>query len=572
MKNIYILIAFCVIFVFSASAQNHQWGWAKSASQPNSSTSSASTMAVATDEQGNVLVAGYYWSDSITFGSFTLRNTDHSGNSNDIYLVKYDATGTVLWAVTAGGPWRDYVNAVKTDKKGNVYIAGAFYSDSALFGGQRLYNKGPVDTLDDIYVAKYSASGAALWAKSFGGDYYDGAEGLATDASGDVYIGGFYRSDSISFGPYTFHDATGRQRDNTFLVKCDSMGAVVWAATATSTDYTEIKAVCTDPSGNVFVTGRFDAASATFGAQTIQNQTVGWNDVFLVKYDPSGTVLWAQDAGGSLSDVAFGVAADAHGNSYITGYYTSTSAFFGAFELDNSTTNQASDIFVAKYDPNGIALWANSMGGTQNESGSAIAVDSGNVYVTGYYYSPVLALGTGDSIVNSSSAGTTDDVFLTAYSESGSLVSAIDAGGLSYDYGNGIAVDHMDNVYAGGVFASDDIVFGNTTLNNITSTHNNNPFVVKYASVPTGISTLKSIPAIRLYPNPANSMITARSDAFKAGDVSVLIYDIAGEVIPLPYSISADQIRFNIADLAAGIYVIRFTAGGLESRARFIKI
>jgi len=92
---------------------------------------------------------------------------------------------------------------------------------------------------------------------------------------------------------------------------------------------------------------------------------------------------WATRAGGSGSDQALGIAVDGSGNTYVTGTFTGTASFAPGTSL---TSAGAADVFVAKYDGHGTLLWATRAGGTQNEQGSSIAVDSlGNSYLTGTF-------------------------------------------------------------------------------------------------------------------------------------------------------------------------------------------
>jgi hypothetical protein len=573
MKKVYL---FLILWLFASiadlSAQTYEWQWAATSVQPDNAGSDAHITAIATDAQGNIYAAGQFSADSVSFGSYTLYNTDPTENSNDIFLVKYDPAGGVLWATSAHGAANEGLNAVTTDNLGNVYVVGYFYSDSVLFGSHTLYNYGPTDTTDDIFIAKYSTAGAALWAESFGGDYYDGAQGVATDASGNVYLGGFFRSDSIAFGSHILHDETGLQYDNAFLAKCNSSGTLLWVVSSATLDNTiEVLGVSTDPSGNVFTTGRFTGSMAGFGNQTIHNQQVGYDDIFLAKYDSLGNALWAEDAGGSYDDIAYAVATDAQGNSYITGYMNSGTASFGAVQLENDTTDETGDIFIAKYSPGGNMLWAENFGGDTYDVGWALTTDmAGNVYVAGYYYSPQIIFGA-DTISNYDNTGATNDAFVAKFDQNGNPLLAIDAGGDYYDAGLGIATDQSENIYVGGFFRSDDIVFGTTTLVNNTSVNNSNPFLALYQNISAGINTPVQLPSLSLYPNPANDRIVAQSPSFTSSKVSAAVYDVAGHVVPLDQSASADRITFNTSALAAGMYIIKFTIDGEETRAKFVK-
>ncbi|MEO8150374.1 MAG: T9SS type A sorting domain-containing protein [Bacteroidia bacterium] len=307
--------------------------WAKSAGGASNNGGAG----ISTDASGNVLVTGDFQSVSVTFGTTTLTNAG-SISTNDIFVVKYDASGNVLWAKSAGGNSTDYVRGISTDASGNVLITGSFQSDSISFGTTTLTNASAGN--NDIFVAKYDVSGNVLWAKSAGGSSSDEGWGIATDVSGNVAITGHFNSSSITLGSTTLTNAGA---DDIFIIKYDASGNVAWAKSAGGTFYDDGFGISTDSSGNLIVTGNFQNPSITFGTTTLTNS--GGADIFIVKYDASGNVLWAKSAGGTSYDGAFGSSSDANGNILVTGYFQSPSITFGTTTLTNTGLY---DIFIAK--------------------------------------------------------------------------------------------------------------------------------------------------------------------------------------------------------------------------------
>ena len=574
MKKTYLIFALGIFFCLNISAQSHEWQWAKTAVQPNNNTTGAGVRSVSTDDLGNAIATGYFYSDSLTFGAYTIHNAGIAGYTENIFTVKYDPSGNVLWAKSGGGALFDFPEGVKADHSGNIYISGGFFSDSISFDGHVLYNYGPTDTTCDGFVVKYDANGNFVWGRSFGGDYYDGSDALTTDPWGNVYVTGYYQSDSITIGTYTLYNSTGSYHDhNALLIKYDSLGNVIWVRNSyNGGGGVEAYAVCADPAGNVMLAGRYTGPSVTFGPQTVQNQTPAWNDIFIVKYDSSGIALWAQEGGGNENDYAYAVAADAQGNSYITGAFYSSSAAFGSQQLNNDTNDVTGDIFLAKYDPNGTLQWVKAIGGDQNDVACGVTTDSAsNVYITGYYLSPSLIFGS-DTLVNFDNTGATDDVFVATFDPNGNPTASVEAGGLSFDGGYAITSDLSNNIYVGGFFRSDDIVFGSSTLNNSTPTHTLNPFVAKYINISTGISIIDQKSVITLYPNPANDMIVAESPSFSSGGVTVAVYDVTGTIMAVGETFAGSKIVLNTSGLSAGMYIVKFVAQGEETKAKFIKV
>ena len=134
-----------------------------------------------------------------------------------------------------------------------------------------------------------------------------------------------------------------------------------WAKKAVGTADDRSKSIVADASGNVYVTGYFTSATLTFGTTTLNN--AGGEDIFIVKYDPSGNVLWATAYGSSLNEHANCMAIDVSGNIYVGGYFTSASLTFGTFTLTNI---DAINIFFAKFNPSGNAVWAHNGGSFGN--------------------------------------------------------------------------------------------------------------------------------------------------------------------------------------------------------------
>ena len=214
-------------------------------------------------------------------------------------------------------------------------------------------------------------------------------------------------------------------------------------------------AIATDASGNVYTTGLF-TGTVDFdpGAGVVELTSVdGSLDVFVQKLDSDGNLLWARAMGGTSTDRGLGIAVDADGNVYTTGYFTVSADFDPGPATVTIFGNAGSkDIFVSKLDANGNFVWAGAMGGTTtNDSGDAIAVDtSGNVYTTGRF------LGTADfnpgaGTSNLVSIGS-DSIFVSKLDSDGVFVWAKAMGGFENDQGAGIALDGPDNVYTTGYF------------------------------------------------------------------------------------------------------------------------
>jgi hypothetical protein len=368
--------------------------WAKGAT----GVSNDAGVKISLDASGNVYVMGNTNSHTLTFGTITLTLHGY----DDTFIVKYDTNGNVLWAKIAGGTGNDIGQGLSVDGSGNAYICGYFASSSMSFGSITITNAGG----NDVFLAKYDPSGNVLWAKSVGGTGDDSANGVGTDASGNVFITGSFLSSSISFGTTSFTNGGGIDM---FTAKYDGSGNVLWAKSATGVSNDVGYDIKADASGNAIVIGTFNSSSLTFGSFPLTLK--GYDDIFLVKYDPSGTVLWAKSAGGTGNDIGVSVAVDQIGNAYLTGYFASPSLSFGSTVLTNSASTYA--MYVAEYDPLGTVIWAKGSVSTGDDRGNCIAVDAnGNSCVAGSFTTSSLAFGT----TNLANAGGTDMYVAKLYS------------------------------------------------------------------------------------------------------------------------------------------------------------
>jgi hypothetical protein len=218
----------------------------------------------------------------------------------------------------------------------------------------------------------------------------------------------------------------------------------VWAKSAggiNANQYDDAYSIAVDPAGNSYVTGSFEG-TATFGSFTVTS--VGDVDVFVAKYDPAGTCLWVKRGGCIYADEAKGIAVDGQGNIYITGFYNAAPITFGSFTLASALWD---DIFIVKYDNNGVEQWAVKAGGGGNDYGYGLTCDnSGNLFFVGNFE------GSGSFGTNSVSSAGWGDVVVAKYSAGNGVCSwAVKGGGAGNEGGKGIAISG-NNIYVTGYF------------------------------------------------------------------------------------------------------------------------
>jgi len=530
-------------------AQTPIWLWAKGAS----GISSDEIRSITIDDSGNAYIAGLFSSPTISFNSTTLTNLPYNGTSN-LFLTKYDPNGNVIWAKSAIGMDNDDATSVATDADGNVYLAGLFSSNSLIFDSDTIINAG----FYDIFFVKYDSSGNKLWLKSYGGLEWDGAYSIAIGDSENVYLAGTFCSSSITFGSFTLTNVRPDWPD-IFLAKFDTDGNVLWAKCAGGSLSDEPNSIALDNSGNIYVGGAFNSQSLTFDSIILMNTTYSSMDGFLAKYDSNGNVIWAEGIGSNNNEEVYSITLDTSGKIYVAGYFQGSTLNIGSTILINSNA-WFPDIFLAKYDDSGNAIWAKSFGGDSTDYVTAIALDtSDNILFTGYFKSPTIEFG------NTTLTNTGDlDMFIAKCSPVGNIIWAKSVSGQRYDMASSIAVNLSNEVYMAGTFYSPSIKFDSITLVN---TGDEDIFVAKLSSdTMSGLIEWSGQIDFIVSPNPSTDNLSI----IVSERTEIEISNIEGQIIQRLKTID-NKTDIDISDFTNGVYIIRAQTGKGITTKKFIK-
>lgn len=341
---------------------------------------------------------------------------------------------------------------ISADGNGNIYVAGNFYGSTMDFGSFTISG--------NCFLVKYDPSGNVIWAKGFGGGNING---ISTDSNGDVIITGTF-SLTLILGSDTLIGSG----NSFFLVKYNSSGTLLWDKASGIVGSADGNNITIDKNNNIYATGQFTGTTSFDG---IVLTALVYNSMFIVKYDPSGNVIWAKTQQGGIAK-GEGISHDSYGNIFCTGFFGSYAITFGSTTLVPSSPY---NIFVVKLDSLGNFLWARNGGRIANDDeGYHIAADSiGNSYVIGQYFNDSISF---DGIVLVNNGSVNDDFFIVKYDPIGNVIWAKSAGGTNYDFANDIKTDKYGNIYITGTFQSSAITFGTTSLNS----YGTNLFIVKY--------------------------------------------------------------------------------------------
>lgn len=352
------------------------------------------------------------------------------------------------WAADAGGGGNtDFCFSIATDSQGNAYWVGSV-SGTADFGCGTL---NPGNTIAG-FVAKVDANGACQWVRGITTSFYDAwVYGIAIDAEDRIYITGSCQG-TTQFGNGISLSGSG-STDDWFAARYDVDGTCLWAKRITnSSTSSEGRSIAVDEQGDIYVTGFAGGSGYMFDPITVN--TGGFaRQAVIVKYDSTGTALWAKSTTGfGTTKTARGIAV-AGDRLFITGQLGYTQAFFDGMPI--TPVANSLNLYVLACDLQGNALWARSYGNGDHEGFSIAADTLGNLFVAGRMWGNLHLL---DDTLTSASSN--DDILLMGLSQDGDFRWAKSTGSAQRDLAWGVTTDGMGNAYVAAQFNNTINFFG----------------------------------------------------------------------------------------------------------------
>lgn len=369
-----------LIFVLGVSlCEGQSWVWAEEG------TSISDTYGIGTDKIGDAYITGYF-NNAIQFGSVTLS----SPTALNFYVVKYDSLGHVLWARQSMPHTSDpdpNVQGIEvaTDDSLNVYCVGGF-RDSALFGTKEIKTTASWDS----FIVKYDKNGNVIWVwQSYSiGAALNGIQSIQVNKSGDILVAGV----TIGGASVLSGDTVNITPGGTYIAKFDQSGTLLWVRPSThSTALPYLQNVIVDKKGYSYIVGCFND-SLVFNSYSLYSSS-GISDIFFVKYDSSGNVIWAKQSLSSKTNKGGGecysATIDNSENIYLTGQ------FYDTISIGNDTFKGLnSNIYLVKLDSNGNTIWGKqSIGNYSYLEGTSLAIDNNDIiYFSGGEEGSVMTL------------------------------------------------------------------------------------------------------------------------------------------------------------------------------------
>ena len=462
------------------------------------------------DSNNNLLLTGQFEGTADFDPSTGVFNLTSNGET-DIFILKLDANGNLVWATSMGSDEGDQGAGIYTDTSGNVFTSGVFQSTVDFDPGSGSFNV-TASGLVDTFVLKLNAQGDFDWVRTIEGNNQNSVSNsysISLNNLSEIAVSGIY-SGTIDVDPGVSQELrTSNGQFDFFVIKLDTEGNYEWANTLGSTTASEgVWSAKFDSQGNIYVGGYFQG-TVDFdpGPDEFLLSTIGeTNSVYIQKIDSEGNLLWVH-ALGRETEFAFArsydLTVDEYDNPIVLIKFSGTMDFNPGPNEKIFTSIGGYDAALVKLNPSGGFKWAGHMGGSGSNLGLGIHSDkNGNLYTTGYFLDTIdLDPSEGDLIRNSS---------------------------------------------------------GQKDL-----------FVNKLSNPNLAIENSQIIPDLVVYPNPTTGQIIITTQVIQ-NEVSIRIYNSLGQQISHKTELNTDQIQLEI-NQPSGIYLLEIITNSWNKTVRIIK-
>lgn len=416
MLKIAITIVTCLLSI-TAQAQTAGYEWLKSVSGANDDVARG----VCLDSLSNIYVTGSF-SGTTTLGGQTLN----SNGGTDIFIAKFDMNGNLVWAKSFGSVSLDFAFDIDCEPDGSFCITGGFRQTMVLSQNTTITSTGGFD----LFTAKFNTNGDCLWAKTATGNGSEYGNEIVSTVSGHVTVIGNTQGTMIIENDTLVHlDST-----DLFVVKYDTDGKKIWSKGLRGMGNSGGRAISSDNLENTYIAGSFEG-NIYVDTLVFSSTSTSGNDVFVSRLSSEGTLIWARHFGGKGDDYSRGIDTDSYGNVYVSGVFSDTIHFDGftliasgssdifllkmdslgnivwAKKIGNSGTEEGCeievnksgeifisggfsqtislgsnnfnsigyrDVFTAKLDSSGNIIWAKTAGSSQDDVNYAIGLNELN--------------------------------------------------------------------------------------------------------------------------------------------------------------------------------------------------
>ncbi len=514
------------------------------------------TWGVDHDGAGNVIVCGQTM--SIDFPSTPGSMQDTSRGMYDTFISKFDMDGNLLWSTFYGSTDNDFAGKIITGSDQSIYFVG-YTPGLDLPVSLNCFQNANAGGYD-AFLIKLTPSGSRIWATYFGGNGGDLGLAIARDANQNIFFGG--SSTSMTF-PVTIGawQTVNNGPMECFITKFDSSGGRTWCTFYGGTGSEDIHAMSAGPSGEIVVIGGTFSTDFPVSSGCFQNFNAGIKDLFILKFDATGSRLFSTYCGGTAFEDGSGVSVDAVGGIFISGT-TASFNFPVTIGCYQPSSAGGDDAFIMRFDPNGSQDWSTYFGGNGTENAYGLDSPGNDMYYmaisTNSINIPVIGPGPFSSLQGST------DAFIVKFNRYGQPSWSTYYGGSLQDIPHHISVDNQMRVAITGLTSSVDypVTFGAYQISN---NGNDDAFVTELDgsfdnTLNAGYNEPGTIPDV--YPNPVcgtELFISMEGPHHFEG-----LYDLSGrkfDFSPEYTRINDRLIRFSgFAQPPSGIYFLKLVS------------
>ncbi len=461
-------------------------------------------------------------------GGFILAGFSNSGDGDvigtsygntDIWLVKTNDYGAISWEQCYGGSGSESASVIM--RKGRGYVV-AGYSGSSDFEVTGLHGLPYPHSSPDYWIFAIDSIGDLQWEKTFGGSNPDLLYGMVpANGGGFVLAGGTLSNDGDITNSHGISDA--------WIVKIDDTGGLVWQKAIGDTGINWANSICKTTDNGYVIAGYSNADS-------ISTPTAN-RDLWVVKLDDTGGVVWQKYFGGSDVDEAESIAQTADGGYIVAG--TSRSA-----NGDVMHNYGDYDIWVIKLSAAGTLQWSKTYGGSGDDEPAKIIQTLDGGYALACYTNST------DSDITGNHGSY--DAWVVKLDDTGAIEWRRTLGGTDKDY----ASDIRQTADSGYIV----LVDAHSYNGDVSGAHGNSDYwVVRMDKHGAGIPSTEKEKVIKVYPVPARDMLYFEFPS--PANSTIKLMDITGRLMTQQLTSNNAAAKINVSDYPAGLYIYRATSG-----------
>lgn len=362
------------------------------------------------------------------------------------------------WVSSTDGPDNCDSRGIHLDTNGDVYSVGSFFGDVDFDSSEETASL--IWTSEAGFLQKLNADGEFLWVRGFG--FQEGSEltcvAVETDAESNVYVvGDFFGSADLDPGDGEEIVVSEEGDRNSFIVKLNSDGDYIWSRVFFSDQDCNVFDLNVSLSGRVILVGEFQGSIDLNPGEEIEEFTSqDFTDGYVVELNTEGdyvnSMVFANDQACRVECVEI----DSNENLFLAGAFSNTVDFDPGDGVSELSSAGGSDVFISKLNSNNELVWTRHFGGETTDNVKDLVVDAFGAVVTTGYFRQVSDFDPGEGVFEVAAAGVSGqpDGFVHKLDAQGNFVWAYTYGGVSFDEGNGLALDIFNDVYMNGRYAA----------------------------------------------------------------------------------------------------------------------